>query len=238
MVVGVDRRELAEALGEAHLLPPRRAPGRAAGSPDARATHRGCARSFVIRDRREASTPRISAPSARGERNDLDLCLRETHYAKFISIPLQMRFLRKSPVQTFLLVPLAVLLFELALGPIHVQPAGALLMLWGYAQYRLVGRYRVRLGGGGPGLSGAPPEQIGRGRDLCLDAKPDVSRAHHLHDRLRRALRIVVRRGDRHRARCLVPSARAARRARARRAIGEPYASYTRRVKRWIPFAL
>src|SRR3954451_4764944 len=71
-----------------------------------------------------------------------------------------MRFLRKSPVQTFLLLPLAVLLFELALGPLRIQPAGALLMLWGYAQYRLVGRYRVRLGGGGPGLSGAPPERL------------------------------------------------------------------------------
>ena len=65
-----------------------------------------------------------------------------------------MRFFRKSPVQTFILLPLAVLLCELALG-LRLQPAGLTLMAWGYAQYRLVGRYRVRLGGGGPGLSGA-----------------------------------------------------------------------------------
>ena len=71
-----------------------------------------------------------------------------------------MRFLRRSPFQTFLLVPLAVVLWEWALGSLQIQPAGALLMLWGYAQYRLVGRYRVRLGGGGPGLSGAPPERL------------------------------------------------------------------------------
>ena len=72
----------------------------------------------------------------------------------------EMRFLRRSPVQTFILVPLAVLAFELALGRLNVQPAGVLLMLWGFAQYRFVGRFRVRFGGGGPGLSGAPPERL------------------------------------------------------------------------------
>lgn len=71
-----------------------------------------------------------------------------------------MHYLRKSPVQTFILVPLAVLIWELALGGPRLQPAGVVVMAWGYAQYRLVGRYRVRLGGGGPGLSGAPPERL------------------------------------------------------------------------------
>ena len=33
------------------------------------------------------------------------------------------------------------------------------LLPWGYFQYHLVGRYRTRLGGGGPGLSN-PPERI------------------------------------------------------------------------------
>src|SRR5947207_15423107 len=41
-----------------------------------------------------------------------------------------------------------------------MQPWFALLMAAGYLQYRLVGRYRVRLGGGGPGLSGAPAERL------------------------------------------------------------------------------
>jgi Phospholipid methyltransferase len=71
-----------------------------------------------------------------------------------------MRFLRKSPVQTFLLLPLATIAWEWALGTLQVQPLFLPVMLWGYLQYRLCGRYRIRLGGGGPGLSGAPPERL------------------------------------------------------------------------------
>ncbi|HSU77599.1 MAG TPA: hypothetical protein VLI89_11030, partial [Burkholderiales bacterium] len=71
-----------------------------------------------------------------------------------------MRWLRRSPVQTFLLVPLATIAWEWALGTLHVERALVLVMLWGYLQYRLCGRYRIRLGGGGPGLSGAPPERL------------------------------------------------------------------------------
>lgn len=33
------------------------------------------------------------------------------------------------------------------------------LLVWGYLQYRLAGRYRTRLGGGGPGMSN-PPERL------------------------------------------------------------------------------
>jgi len=72
-----------------------------------------------------------------------------------------MRWLRKSPVQTFLLLPLIVIAWELATrGALRLQSWFALVMLWGYLQYRLCGRYRIRLGGGGPGLSGAPPERL------------------------------------------------------------------------------
>ena len=72
-----------------------------------------------------------------------------------------MRWLRKSPVQTFLLLPLLVIAWELATrGELRMQPWFALVMLWGYLQYRLCGRYRIRLGGGGPGLSGEPPERL------------------------------------------------------------------------------
>ena len=70
------------------------------------------------------------------------------------------RFLRKSPVQTFLLVPFATLAWEWAMGTLHVELYFLPLMIWGYLQYRLCGRYRIRLGGGGPGLSGAPPERL------------------------------------------------------------------------------
>src|ERR1041385_9475119 len=72
-----------------------------------------------------------------------------------------MHGLRKSPVQPFLLVPLATIAWEWAVtGAVRAQPVFALLMLWGYLQYRLCGRYRIALGGGGPGLSGAPPERL------------------------------------------------------------------------------
>ena len=70
------------------------------------------------------------------------------------------RVLRKSPVQTFLLVPLATVAWEWALGTRHVELIFLPVMIWGYLQYRLCGRYRIRLGGGGPGLSGAPPERL------------------------------------------------------------------------------
>lgn len=33
------------------------------------------------------------------------------------------------------------------------------LMIWGYGQYRFCGRYRIKLGGGGPGLE-KPPERL------------------------------------------------------------------------------
>src|SRR5258706_14687249 len=70
------------------------------------------------------------------------------------------RVLRKSPVQTFVLLPLATVAWEWTLGTLHVELVFLPVMLWGYLQYRLCGRYRIRLGGGGPGLSGAPPERL------------------------------------------------------------------------------
>lgn len=149
-----------------------------------------------------------------------------------------MRFLRKSPVQTFILVPVAVLLFELALGNVHIQPAGLVFMLWGFAQYRLVGGYRVRLGGGGPGLSGAPPERLVESGIYAWTRNPMYlghviymigvavllsswagaliagARTVWFHQRVRRDERGLAER------------------------FGEPYVAYTRRVKRWIPLLL
>jgi protein-S-isoprenylcysteine O-methyltransferase Ste14 len=72
-----------------------------------------------------------------------------------------LRWLTRTPVQTFLLGPLAVIVVELVLHggkPVFV-PWGGLLLAWGYLQYLLVGRYRMRLGGGGPGMQ-APPQRI------------------------------------------------------------------------------
>lgn len=40
-----------------------------------------------------------------------------------------------------------------------LHPAGLALVLWGWQQYEQAGRYRTRLGGGGPGLSN-PPDRL------------------------------------------------------------------------------
>jgi len=70
-------------------------------------------------------------------------------------------WLRRTPVQTFVLCPLAVVAFELALhrGALTVVPAGVPLLLWGYLQYLIVGRYRLPRAGGSPGMD-RPPERI------------------------------------------------------------------------------
>jgi protein-S-isoprenylcysteine O-methyltransferase Ste14 len=70
-------------------------------------------------------------------------------------------WLGRTPVQTFILCPLAVFGFELVRqgGALTIVPWGGLLLIWGYAQYRLVGRYRLGLAGGGPGMA-TPPSRI------------------------------------------------------------------------------
>ena len=71
------------------------------------------------------------------------------------------RWLGRTPVQTFILCPLAVIAFELALhgGRLIVGLWGAPLMAWGYLQYLLVGGYRHPRAGGTPGME-VPPQRI------------------------------------------------------------------------------
>lgn len=74
-----------------------------------------------------------------------------------------MRWLKGTSNRTFILYPAAIALLEwlrLADGEkFPFQPWGLILLAWGYAQYRGIGRYRLREGGGGPGLSN-PPERL------------------------------------------------------------------------------
>jgi protein-S-isoprenylcysteine O-methyltransferase Ste14 len=80
-----------------------------------------------------------------------------------------LHWLGRTPVQTFILCPLAVIGFELALrgGGLDIlswiQPWGLPLIAWGYLQYRLVGRFRLRQGGGGPGMAAAPQRIVAQG---------------------------------------------------------------------------
>jgi protein-S-isoprenylcysteine O-methyltransferase Ste14 len=72
-----------------------------------------------------------------------------------------LRWLGRTPVQTFVLCPLAVIAFELALnrGRLTIVPWGLPLLAWGYLQYLLVGRYRLPRAGGTAGMD-VPPERI------------------------------------------------------------------------------
>ena len=63
-----------------------------------------------------------------------------------------------SSTRTFILFPPAVLAFEYWRG-FDVVWWFAPLLAWGFLQYYLVGRYRKRIGGGGPGMK-IPPERL------------------------------------------------------------------------------
>jgi protein-S-isoprenylcysteine O-methyltransferase Ste14 len=71
------------------------------------------------------------------------------------------RLFASTPFRTFLLYPLLVIGFELALrrGDLIFVPWGTPLLAWGYLQYRLAGNYRLHHGGGGPGFT-VPPERL------------------------------------------------------------------------------
>ena len=71
------------------------------------------------------------------------------------------RWLESTSNRTFIVWPIALLAVEAALqqGVPRIHWWALPLMAWGYLQYRLVGDFRTRIGGGGPGIS-KPPERI------------------------------------------------------------------------------
>jgi steroid 5-alpha reductase family enzyme len=147
-----------------------------------------------------------------------------------------MRFLSRTPVRTFLVYPLITLLWELLIhaGAVKVNFWFLPLMLWGYLQYRLCGKYRMRRGGGGPGpeipgerlvSSGLyaytrNPMYLGHiifltGLTLTLQswfaALLTIAVAVWFHFRVRADERNLIVK------------------------LGSPYVAYTQSVKRWIP---
>jgi protein-S-isoprenylcysteine O-methyltransferase Ste14 len=72
-----------------------------------------------------------------------------------------LRWLKSTSRRTFVVYPLVIIGFELALrgGELPFVPWGVPLLVWGYLQYRLGGNFRTRHGGGGPGIE-VPPERI------------------------------------------------------------------------------
>jgi len=82
--------------------------------------------------------------------------------------PLSTRILRwaqRTPVHTFFMSPLLVIAVELALhrGTLSVSPWGLPLLAWGYAQYLLVGNYRLPRAGGTAGMDAMPNRIIEAG---------------------------------------------------------------------------
>src|SRR6266446_3144878 len=150
-----------------------------------------------------------------------------------------LRWLNRTPVQTFILCPLLVVGFELVRrrGQLAIVPAGFALLAWGYLQYLLVGRFRTRLGGGGPGF-GVPPDRIVEAGPYRYVRNPMY--LGHLIFMLGLALTFASWFA------LILFAARAVwfhRRvlgdeARLERLFGTEYAAYRARVKRWIPGVL
>ena len=129
-----------------------------------------------------------------------------------------------------------VVAWELVLneGRLHIQPWFLPLLAWGYLQYRLAGRYRIRRGGGGPGMD-TPPERLVTSGPFAYCRNPMylghiiflAGLALSLQSWLAAAIAAVT-------AVWFQPRVRRDERRLAER-FGEPYREYCARVKRWIP---
>ena len=71
------------------------------------------------------------------------------------------RWLKSTSNRTFIVWPLVLFAAEALLqqGVPRIHWWATPLLAWGYLQYKWVGTYRTRLGGGGPGIA-VPPERI------------------------------------------------------------------------------
>ena len=147
-----------------------------------------------------------------------------------------MQLLRRTPLRTFVLYPLIVLAWEFFLnsGGLRLQPFFLLLMLWGYLQYRLCGLYRIKRGGGGPGLE-TPPERLVTAGPYAYSRNP-MYLGHIIFltglsltlTSLFAALITLVA--------AIWFHFRALRdEQRLVQLVGAPYIDYTARVKRWLP---
>ena len=147
-----------------------------------------------------------------------------------------MRFLRRTPVRTFIIYPVITLLWELIIqrGSIEADFRFLPLMIWGYLQYRLCGLYRIKHGGGGPGLE-TPPDRLVESGPYAWTRNPMY--LGHLIFMLGLAITfwssfaliLLVARAVWFHGRVL----RDEKRLEAR--FGGDYAAYRQRVKRWIP---
>jgi protein-S-isoprenylcysteine O-methyltransferase Ste14 len=138
--------------------------------------------------------------------------------------------------RTFVLWPLLLFGAEAALqqGVPRIEPWALSLLAWGYLQYHLVGRYRLREGGGGPGIS-VPPERLVTGGPYRICRNPMY--LGHLIFLAGLALALRSWLGAALLAFHFVWFDRRVRADEARLAalFGELYGDYAARVRRWIP---
>lgn len=138
--------------------------------------------------------------------------------------------------RTFILYPVIVVGWEWFLndGRLRLVPWYLPLMAWGFLQYWLIGKYRIRLGGGGPGID-TPPERLVTAGPFAYSRNPMY--LGHIIFLLGLALSLQSWLA------ALIAAASAVwfqfrvqgdERRLAER-FGQPYQDYTTRVRRWIP---
>ena len=144
--------------------------------------------------------------------------------------------LRRTPLRTFVFYPLGTLFWELFLnkGTLKLELIYLPLMLWGFLQYRLCGSYRIKHGGGGPGLETLPDRLVATGpyaytrnpmylgHIIFLIGLTLTLKSYF-------AALITVATAIWFHFRVLGDEVKLAER------LGEPYTDYTARVKRWLP---
>lgn len=119
-------------------------------------------------------------------------------------------------------------------GSIEFRPLFLPLLPWGYLQYRLCGLYRIKHGGGGPGLETPPDELVSTGPYACTRNPMYLGHlifltglTFTLHSWLAGLITIAV--GAWFHSRVLGDEKKLAAR------LGEPYVNYMNAVKRWLP---
>ncbi len=146
------------------------------------------------------------------------------------------RWFSSTSNRTFVFWPAALCLAEAALqqGWPQIGPWGLPVLAWGYLQYRLVGNYRLRKGGGGPGIF-PPPQHLGIAGPYRYCRNPMylghliffAGLAIALHSWPAAAVFAFHAAWFQRRVR--------ADEARLAQLFGEPYREYLGGVKRWIP---
>ena len=146
------------------------------------------------------------------------------------------RWLESTSNRTFIVWPIALAAVEAALqqGVPRIHWWALPLMAWGYLQYRLVGDFRTRAGGGGPGIS-RPPERIVSRGPYAWTRNPMY--LGHLIFLSGLALALGSWIGAVVLAAHALWFDRRVREDEARLAslFGDTYREYCRRVKRWVP---